>query len=251
MRASHQFIQSFARTRFFCATFLLLPLACLGQTFTNEFKNATSATVETDAKAGKANAQYELGWRYMMGRGGKGNETNYVQAAEWFFKAANQNLAIAQHNLGGLYFSGNYGVPRDYTEAFKWYTKAAEQGFTPSQSFLGWAYASGKGVTESFKESIKWYQKAANEGDREAQLSLGILYLKGEDLNPDYIEAYKWVNLAAAMGHTNAIRIRRKISLSMTPDQIAEGQRRAHDFSLENESQTGETNGQENNENSR
>lgn len=250
MRVLHKLTPEFVRTQFFRATFLLLALACLGQVST-DFEKASLQVVETSAKSGSALAQYELGKRYMAGRGGRGNETNFVLAAEWFFKAADQGLPIAQHNMGGLYYSGNFSIPQDYAQAFTWYREAAKQGFTPSQSFLGWAYSKGKGVKEDFKESIKWYRQAASLGDPEAQLSLGILYLKGEDLNPDYIEAYKWVNIAAAQGLTNAIQIRRRIGLSMTPEQIAEAQSRARDFSTGKDSQTGETNGQPDNEDSR
>ncbi|MBW8028976.1 MAG: sel1 repeat family protein, partial [Ferrovum sp.] len=44
---------------------------------------------------------------------------DHVQAADWYTKAANQNVAWAQYKLGMLYISGQ-GVPRDYAKAAEW-----------------------------------------------------------------------------------------------------------------------------------
>lgn len=243
MKSARQILFRWVRLNPVFALGLACGVFCLAQS-TSDFKNSSLPVVQSSADGGNALAQYELGFRYMVGKGGRGgNETNFVEAAAWLQMAADQGLPIAQHNLAGLYYSG-FGTPRDYSEAIKWYKKAAVQGFSPAQSFLGWAYSNGKGVEESYQEAIKWYTLAANDnGDKEAQLSLGLLYLKGEDLNPDYVEAYKWINIAAAQGQTNAVKIRQTISLSMTPDQITEGQRRAAAFALGNESPTGELNG--------
>jgi TPR repeat protein len=226
-----------------CVLGLVTVLVCLGQS-TSRFEKAPLMTVQSNADSGDPEAQFELAYRYMAGRAGaRGNETNFVQAAIWMQKSADQGFAIAQHNLGGLYYSG-FGAPRDYVQAFKWYRKSADQGFSPSQAFLGWAYSQGKGgLTEDYHEAIKWYSMAAEGGDQEAQLRLGMLYLKGEDLNPNYEEAYKWINLSAAQGSTNAVKLRRKISLSMTSDQVAEGQRRANDFAVGKPNEPADRNG--------
>ncbi len=188
------------------------------------YKNLPVSSLKALAEKGDREAQNELGLAYASGL--KGQKVNFDEAFKLFRMAADQGLAGAQYNLGSLYFFGS-GVPRDNQEALKWYRKSAEQGFIPAQFYLGWMHANGKGVEEDFKEAIKWFKKAADQGDSEAQRSLGILYLRGEDLNPDYVEAYKWINLSAAQGNTNAIKQRNKLSVSMTQEQIAEGQRRA------------------------
>lgn len=186
-----------------------------------QLKPPVPLTTEEKADQGDATAQTELGLKALMAK-----TPNYTNAFRWFRLAAEQGNLLSQHNLGGLYFRGN-GVPQDYKEAMKWYEKAAEAGFAPSQSFLGWMFATGKGVEENPKDALKWYLRAAEQGDKEAQYSLGLLYLEGE---PDYVEAYKWVNLSAAQGNTNAVKFRGKLTLSMTPDQVAEAQRRASQF---------------------
>lgn len=43
---------------------------------------------------------------------GKGVHKDYVEAAKWFRRAANQGRAEAQQNLGGMYSRGQ-GVPQN------------------------------------------------------------------------------------------------------------------------------------------
>lgn len=191
------------------------------------YKTIPFSGLKVLADKGDPIAQNEVGLAFALGT--KGQRQDFEQAFKLFSQAAEQGNSSAQHNLASLFFYGN-GVPKNYQEALKWYRKSAEQGFIPAQFFLGWMYSEGKGVDENFKEALKWFKKAADQRDPEAEYSLGLMYLKGEDLNPDYVEAYKWINLAAAQGNTNAIRFRGKLSVSMTQEQIADGQRRASDF---------------------
>jgi hypothetical protein len=73
------------------------------------------------AKAGDPQAQYTLGYDYYRGRG---VPIDYVQAAIWWRKAADQGYPQAQNNLGVLYNSGK-GVPQSYAEAYFWQNLAA------------------------------------------------------------------------------------------------------------------------------
>lgn len=50
-----------------------------------------------------------------------------AKAAEWLQKAAEQECAQAQYNLGICYFKGD-GVSMDEAKAVEWWQKAAEQG---------------------------------------------------------------------------------------------------------------------------
>jgi uncharacterized protein len=43
---------------------------------------------------------------------------HYFEAVKWYRKAAEQGVALAQFNLGGMYDNG-HGVPRDHAEAMK------------------------------------------------------------------------------------------------------------------------------------
>ena len=56
--------------------------------------------VKAKAEAGDAESQVELGRRY---DDGEGVAKDQVEAAKWFRKAAEQNYAQAQYNLGVCY----------------------------------------------------------------------------------------------------------------------------------------------------
>jgi TPR repeat protein len=58
---------------------------------------------------------------------GQGVKQDFAEAANWYRKAADQEYAGAQNELGSLYENGQ-GVPQDYTEAANWYRKAAGHG---------------------------------------------------------------------------------------------------------------------------
>jgi uncharacterized protein len=82
------------------------------------------------AKAGDPIAQYKLGYDYFLGRG---VPLDYVQAAIWWRKAADQGYPNAQNNLGVLYNSGK-GVPQSYAEAYFWQNLAAARAAGPLQA---------------------------------------------------------------------------------------------------------------------
>jgi S1-C subfamily serine protease len=50
-----------------------------------------------------------------------------VEAVRWYRKAAEQNYADAQHNLGFCYANG-IGVAKDYVEGYRWSLLASAQG---------------------------------------------------------------------------------------------------------------------------
>ena len=50
-----------------------------------------------------------------------------AKAVSWYRKAAEQGLADAQYNLGWMYALGR-GVPEDYAQGYAWLSIAASQG---------------------------------------------------------------------------------------------------------------------------
>ena len=58
----------------------------------------------------------------------------------------------------------------------KWYRKAAEQNDAMAQYNLGCCYANGQGVAKDEVEAVKWYRKAAEQNNAMAQYNLGICY---------------------------------------------------------------------------
>jgi TPR repeat protein len=173
-----------------------------------------------------AKAQNELGVCYYDGDGVANNK---VEAAKWFRKAAEQNDADGQYNLGVCYDRGQ-GVVKDQVEAATWYRKAADQNLTAAQYNLGHCYANGLGVAKNATESVKWYRQAAEHNDAEAQYNLGLCYFEGEGVPRDYVDSYMWWLLAAGQGYEPAKHNMTILEHKMTREQIAEGQKLARNF---------------------
>jgi len=63
-------------------------------------------------------------------------KADFKEAAKWYRAAAEQGDALAQANLGQLYFDGR-GVEFDLVQAYKWYKLSANQGNTIGNNGLG------------------------------------------------------------------------------------------------------------------
>ena len=88
-------------------------------------------------------------------------------------------------------------------------------------------YANGRGAQKDDREAFGWFQKAAEQGYAAAQANLGWMYANGQGVQKDDIESYVWYDLAARQGNEQAMNDRENLAKKMTPDQIAEAQRRA------------------------
>ena len=98
-------------------------------------------------------------------------------------KAAEQGDAVAQFNLGVLYYKGE-GVPQDYKEAFKWHLKAAEQGYADAQTNLGITYYAGLGVPKNTATAYAWYNVAAENGSEGAS---GMRDIAATEMTPEQL----------------------------------------------------------------
>lgn len=75
---------------------------------------------------------------------------------------------------------------------------------------------------------------AAAQGDITSYFDLGVAYSTGsQGAECDLVEAHKWFNLAASKGHEEASWCRADISDEMTAREIAEAQRRAREWMLQ------------------
>jgi len=153
-----------------------------------EVKNAI-LEAQKPAEQGDVRAQYFLGYSYQLLK-------DFVMAAKWYEKAAEQGYADAQIRLGRFYSLGQ-GVPKDEVKGFEWIKKAAEQGHSRAQFYMG-------NLTEDNVKSAEWYEKAAVQGDVDAQFKLGLMYYNGEGVPKDNIKAGQWFHKAGEQGHEEA-----------------------------------------------
>ncbi len=97
--------------------------------------------VTTLAKAGDAEAQYQLGLAY---RDGQDVTQDAVQALRWFRQAADKGHPGAEYEVGQLEEDGE-GTDKNLTDAADWYRKAADQGQLQAIFALGELYRTGQG----------------------------------------------------------------------------------------------------------
>jgi len=167
---------------------------------------------------------------------GRGDFTAAHEAWRPLAEAGDVN---AQYNLATLYVRG-LGVPEDTVEAMKWYRRAAEQGSADAQTKVGAMFGTGLGTGQDHHQAVEWFQRAANQGHAAAQLMLARQYFTGDGVLRDFILANMWANLAAGptsqtwiipVSLEEARNLRDTIIRFMTPEQLAEAQRRASEWS--------------------
>ena len=108
-------------------------------------------------ETGYADSQLLLGTYYM--KGVKSVRKNPEKRLNLITKAAEQNHAWAQNDLGNIYL-GTSDVPINYEKALYWLKKAAEGGLGTAQANLGLMYINGQGMRKSLKEAAYWVGKS-------------------------------------------------------------------------------------------
>ncbi len=150
------------------------------------------------ADANFALAEVNLGSLYFNGQGVARDDK---EAAKWDRLAADQGLAPAQANLGLMYIHGQ-GVGIDYVEGQRLLRLASDQNFAPALNALGDLFAEGTTVDQNYIEAAKLYRLAAEQGYAPAQAKLGALYANGQGVARNYVEAMRWYGLAADQGYS-------------------------------------------------
>jgi hypothetical protein len=118
-------------------------------------------------------------------------QRDYSEAMRWFTMAAGQGDAVAEDDVGELYFFG-HGVPVDYATAMVWYRRSAAQGNATAQDGIGALYARGQGVAVNYAEALKWFHLSADQGNSDAANWLGYFYTHGLGVQVNTTEAQTW-----------------------------------------------------------
>jgi S1-C subfamily serine protease len=143
-------------------------------------------------------------------------------------RAENGDAAL-QYQLGLCYFNGT-SVTKDYLEAARWFRKSAEQDYAPAQYQFGLCYYAGYGVEQDYAESLKWWTKASERGNAPAQYNLGCCYFYGYGTDKNLVAAAKWLNLASASGNEYARQLLPGVEGLLSADQFAAAQQSVRDF---------------------
>jgi TPR repeat protein len=130
------------------------------------------------------------------------SESDVVEAAELFQKAAARGHADAEYNLGVCYRRG-IGVAVDRDKARQLYREAAIKGHNSAQLALG-DLSAEIGDNESLKDAVKWYEQASAAGVPGAHHGLARLYETGLGVEADIDKAIAFNRKAAEAGHIEA-----------------------------------------------
>lgn len=173
--------------------------------------------LHTAVVSGDNKALFEIGDRYMDGRG---LASDYGKAAEWYRLAAGRGFAPAQYRIGNFYEKG-LGVERDAVKAKHWYELAANQGNASAMHNLAVLLAAGANGVPDNEAAARWFTRAAELGVKDSQFNLAILSAKGVGMKQNLEESYKWFAIAAEAGDSDAASKRDDVAHAMTPDQLA------------------------------
>ena len=199
----------------------------------DHFRTPAESLSSTEDQVASEDGQSAVDSRNGEGLLGQDLSEEPDQAFADFRARAEAGDAGAQLNLGLMYDTGQ-GVPQDDVEAVRWYRLAADQGEATAQFFLGRMYAVGREVPQDDTEAVRWYRLAADQGEATAQFNLAVMYANGRGVPQDGVEAHMWVNLAASRStgedRETTVTARDTLAAQMTPEQLAEAQRRAREW---------------------
>jgi TPR repeat protein len=105
---------------------------------------------------------------------GKGVAQDKGQGVDWQVKAAEQGLAEAQFEIGLRYLSGAV-LEQDLDAALDMFTEAANQRHLPAQKQLGTMYFQGAGVARDYVQAHLWFSAATLNDDKAAQGYVSML----------------------------------------------------------------------------
>ncbi|WP_288410648.1 SPOR domain-containing protein [uncultured Sphingomonas sp.] len=116
------------------------------------------------AAAGDADAQFNLGQAYKLGRGVK---MDMAQAERWYALAAQQGHAQAEDNYGLILFQNGKRA-----DAVKWLERSSQRGEARSQFVLGTMLFNGDAVPKNWRRAYALMTRASSAGLPQAAATL-------------------------------------------------------------------------------
>lgn len=193
------------------------------------------------ADNGNIRAVSMMGVRYLNG---DGVEEDPDKATLFLRAAADAKNTKAQLLMGFLHDHGKNVEQSDdvasryyyaaalngETEAAERLVKLSERGSREAQTYAGLLYKDGTGVGTNASKAAELVLKGAEQNFGLAQYMISHAYGSGQGFEQDYLKAHMWANLAAANEHEGATKRRDVWSQLMTPEQIAQAQDMARDW---------------------
>lgn len=131
---------------------------------------------------------------------GAGVERNYTKSFGWLSLASRQHLYSAYNGMGYLYVKG-YGVEaQNFSKAKEYFEKAANNDEAGGNYNLGVMYLKGIGVKRDVKQAVNYFILAANAGQPKAFFQLAKMFHTGVGLKKNLPMATALYKLVAEWG---------------------------------------------------
>lgn len=85
----------------------------------------------------------------------------------------------------------------------------------------------------NYGQALRCWEETARRGNSAAQFNIARMYALGEGVPYNKMEAYKWMSIASRAGRPEATKALTSLRKVMTPEEIAEGERRINRFFAE------------------
>lgn len=168
------------------------------------------------AAKGDPSAQFEVGARLAEG---KGTAQNFLEAAKWYSRSAEQGFAQSKYRLGTLFERG-LGVKKDLSKAAAYYQQAASLGNIKAMHNLAVLSAGSADKSPDYLTAAHWFSKAADYGLTDSQYNLAVLFENGLGVKKSPSEAFKFFTLSAKSGDTEAVRRREELRTKMSEADV-------------------------------
>jgi len=86
---------------------------------------------------------------------------------------------------------------------------------------------------QNYGQALRCWEETARHGNSAAQFNIARMYALGEGVPYNKMEAYKWMSVASRAGRPEATKALTSLRKTMSPEEIAEGERRTKRFYTE------------------
>lgn len=147
--------------------------------------------LKKEAEKGDADAAFELGRKYEIG---KEVAQNMDQAYQYYLKSAENGNIEAKEKVAFAYFTSDSRTITTLELATTYLMDAAKNGSGSAQAYLGKLYEIGSSLEKNLEESAKWYEASAYSGNSYGQFWLA----QKKETSGDYASAAQWYEKAIA-----------------------------------------------------
>lgn len=153
------------------------------------------------ARQGVAVAEFNLGILYYQGLG---VAQDRERGRQLWLSAASHGYIPAFYDLALTEMDGYLSKP-DFEDARVFLEQAANAGYAPAQYFLANLLRLGLGGDKDFYGAMSLYQQAAQGGNADAAFTLGEFARLGTEIaSPSPADAFLWYEAAAQKGYARA-----------------------------------------------